>query len=78
MKVLEQLKDIEKKRFVRPWYLALTYMSIGDQDKAIKYLNKGYEIRDDMIMLRVEPLLRPLHANPRYQAIVRKMNFPEK
>ena len=78
LKMLEELKAIEKQRYVRPWCFVEAYASLGDVNKAVEYLQKGYEIRDDIIMLRSDPVLRPLRSDPRYQEIVRKMKFPEK
>jgi len=34
--------------------------------------------RDRMIWLRVDPWLEPLHGDPRFQEIVRRMNLPSK
>ena len=78
LKELEKLKAIEKQRYVRPWSFASAYASLGDVNKAVEYLQKGYQIKDDYIMLRFDPLLRPLRSDPRYQEIVRNMKFPEK
>jgi TolB-like protein/DNA-binding winged helix-turn-helix (wHTH) protein/tetratricopeptide (TPR) repeat protein len=49
----------------------------GEKDLAIDCLEKFYEIRSpDMVHLGVAPDWNPLRSDPRFQALIRKMNFP--
>lgn len=50
----------------------------GEADAAVTWLERAYSQRDGgMISLKVDPLLRNVHSNPRYKALLRKMNLPE-
>jgi hypothetical protein len=50
----------------------------GEPDAALTWLERAYEQRDSgMVFLKVDPLLRDLHSNPRFRALMRKMNLPE-
>jgi Flp pilus assembly protein TadD len=50
----------------------------GERDAAITWLERAYKQRDSsMVFLEIDPLLRNLHGNPRYRALMRKMNLPE-
>jgi TolB-like protein/lipoprotein NlpI len=50
----------------------------GEADAAVKWLDRAYSQRsDNMIFLKVDPLLRNLRSDPRYQDLLRKMNLPE-
>jgi TolB-like protein/Flp pilus assembly protein TadD len=50
----------------------------GEADAAVTWLERAYKQRDvSMLFLKVDPLLRNLHSNPRYKALLRKMNLPE-
>ena len=50
----------------------------GEADAAITWLERAYKQREvDMLFLKVDPLLRNLRGNSRYNALLRKMNLPE-
>jgi len=49
---------------------------LGEYDEALTWLEKTYEDRDvGLIILKTEPSMDPLRGNPRFQALLRKMNF---
>jgi TolB-like protein/lipoprotein NlpI len=50
----------------------------GEADAAVTWLERAYSQRDGaMISLKVEPLVRNLRSDARYNALMRKMNLPE-
>jgi tetratricopeptide (TPR) repeat protein len=51
----------------------------GDKDKAIQWLQRAYVQHDGgLVTVKVDPLLlKSLRSDPRYRAILRKMNLPE-
>jgi TolB-like protein/tetratricopeptide (TPR) repeat protein len=50
----------------------------GERDAAVTWLERAYRQRDgSMLFLKVDPLLRNLHSNPRYKVLLRKMNLPD-
>ncbi|MGD9589668.1 MAG: tetratricopeptide repeat protein [Pyrinomonadaceae bacterium] len=54
--------------------LACLYSSVGDKDRAFEYLDKAYLERNFMIpMIQVAPQLAPLRDDPRYTALVRRI-----
>ncbi len=60
------------------WVIAKAYVDLGEKDKAFVELNKAYEIRlSSLCWLKVEPQMDPLRSDPRYQELLRKMNFPQ-
>jgi tetratricopeptide (TPR) repeat protein len=77
LKLLEELKESEKKRYVNPWSFVLAYIGLGDHDKAIEYLQKGFEAHDAGFSLNTDPITGPIRSDPRFQEIVRKMIYPE-
>jgi serine/threonine-protein kinase len=53
------------------------YAGLGDKDRAIAALEHAWSVRDPgLFNVRVDPLLDPLRGDPRFEAIIRKMNFP--
>ena len=59
--------------------LVWAHAGVGDRDQAFARLEKAAaEKRDRMVWVKVDPLLAPLRSDPRYQDLVRRMNFPAK
>jgi len=51
----------------------------GKKDEVLEALNKCYEDRFEyMCWLKVDPLYDSVRSDPRFQALLRRMNFPEK
>ncbi len=77
-KVLEELKALSKEKYVSPYAMALIYTGLGEKDLAFEWLEKAYEERSFWLsFLKVAPSLDPLRSDPRFQDLLRRMNFPE-
>ena len=49
----------------------------GKKPKPSTWLERGFEVRDpNMPYISVDPTYDPLRAEPRFQALLRKMNLP--
>jgi TolB-like protein len=56
------------------WY----HVQLGEKDQAFAWLEKAYETHSGgMHQLKVEPAWDPLRDDPRFQDLLRRMNFPE-
>lgn len=59
------------------YQVAQVYAVRGEKEQAFKWLQIAFDNHDTgMLALLVEPLLRNLSDDPRYQALLAKMNFP--
>jgi serine/threonine-protein kinase len=58
------------------YFIAGVYATLGDKDEAFRILEKAVEERQALVILKVEPPLESLHSDPRWQALLRRMNFP--
>jgi len=63
------------RRVYMPVGIALRYMDARDYDRALDWLEEGYKVRDPHILALGVPLYDPLRANPRFQALARKLNL---
>lgn len=55
------------------------YAQWGDTAKALASLDTAVRLRDPGLeLLKTDPLMDPLRAEPRFQAILRKLNFPSR
>jgi serine/threonine-protein kinase len=79
LKALEQLQQIAAQRYVWNYTFALVHMALGENDKAIDYLERDYRDRADyeLALLQVDPMLDPLRGDPRFQALVAKVFAPK-
>lgn len=56
---------------------AQIYAQLGDRENAIAALNRAYEIRDGgLLSIKIDPMLDPIRSDPRFSAILRKMDCP--
>jgi predicted Zn-dependent protease len=77
-KILEQLEQISKKRYVSPYHMARICDALGKKDEALRWLETGYRERAAwMVALKIEPRFDGLRSDPRFQDLLRRMNFPE-
>jgi len=69
---------IAKGRYVSPLSRCWIYIGLGDKDQAFAWLEKGYERRVGwMPFLNTSFFFDPLRDDPRFQDLLRRMNFPE-
>jgi eukaryotic-like serine/threonine-protein kinase len=67
----------EQGRYIRPGWVAEVYARLGDNETAINWLERGFREHDDFLaLLKVWPMFDGLRSDPRFQSLVRRMNFP--
>jgi TolB-like protein len=75
-KILERLDGLSKDRYVGSLWRAGVWLGLGEKDRALENLEKAYLEREStMAFLRVWPLLDSLRSEPRFQALLKKMNL---
>jgi serine/threonine-protein kinase len=76
-KVLAQMKNLSENMYVSPFEHAIVYAGLGEKEEALRWLEKGLEERDhDMAFLNRWSMFDRLRSDPRFQDLVRRMNFP--
>jgi TolB-like protein/Tfp pilus assembly protein PilF len=76
-KILEQLLELSKRRYVMHYWIATVYAGIGDKDGAFHWLERAYHERSAwMAFLKVQPWFDVLRPDPRFMDLMRRMNFP--
>jgi serine/threonine protein kinase/Tfp pilus assembly protein PilF len=77
-KVLDQLNESSKQKYVPALYRAGIYAGLGEKDKAFEWLEKSYEDRSIGVgfgTIKVDPIYDPLRSDPRFQDLLRRMNL---
>ncbi len=60
-----------------PYWVAKINTGSGQNDEALKWLEKAYEERSGwLIWLKIDPTLDSLRSDSRFQDLLRRMNFP--
>ncbi|MBI3470185.1 MAG: tetratricopeptide repeat protein [Candidatus Solibacter usitatus] len=76
-KILRELEEKSKQRYVSPIYFAMVHMGLGQKDQAIEWLERTYQVRSHWLMtIPVDYQFDALHSEPRFQALLKKMNLP--
>ncbi|HEX2713824.1 MAG TPA: protein kinase, partial [Candidatus Acidoferrales bacterium] len=76
-KLLSELKEYSKRRYVSWLDLATIYAGLGEKDQAFASLEKAYEQREPLLIeARVEPLFDPLRSDPRFADLLRRLGLP--
>jgi len=70
-------ENLERGKFPDAWGLAEVYTALGDHDRALKWIEYGYEVRRDwMPWVKANTFLAPLHAEPRFREVLRRLDLP--
>jgi predicted Zn-dependent protease len=75
--LITALKETARHRYVSGFFFAEAYVGLGQRDQAVTWLERAYEEHDQwMVFANSYPGLDRLHSEPRFQALLRRMNFP--
>jgi TolB-like protein/DNA-binding winged helix-turn-helix (wHTH) protein/Tfp pilus assembly protein PilF len=78
MKLIDELKERSRQQHVSDSLFAEAYIGLGEQDEAMAWLERAYEEHDQrMVYIKTYPGWDALRSEPRFQALVRRMNFPQ-
>jgi len=78
-KILAQLSEEAKSRYVRPYSFAYIYLALGDKERAIDEMERAYREHDaaGAAWVKVDPMFDDLRGNPRFEALVQKVFAPK-
>jgi TolB-like protein/Flp pilus assembly protein TadD/predicted Ser/Thr protein kinase len=78
-KMLHQWLHRSETSYVSPYMIATVYAGLADKDKAFEYLENAYRERslDLPYFLRADLRMDSLRLDPRFQDLMRRMNFPK-
>jgi hypothetical protein len=76
--LIDDLKETARHRYVSGFFFAEAYVGIGQRDQAVTWLERAYEDHDQwMVFVNSYPGLDRLRSEPRFEALLRRMNFPQ-
>jgi serine/threonine-protein kinase len=75
--IVQDLQQRSNHQYVTPYMIGRVYAALGQIDEAFGQLEAAYEEHAAwMVMLKRDPRLDGLRSDPRYDALLRRMNFP--
>jgi tetratricopeptide (TPR) repeat protein len=75
-KLLDELLELSKTRGMPATHVALAYNGLGDTEKALEWLEKGFVEHDPkMAFLKVDPKWNNLRATPQFIELMKRLNF---
>ena len=75
LRILQRLTELEQQKWVPSYCFAVVHLGLGDRQQALRRLERAYDERDgyNIELIRVDPLLTPLHGDPRFEALAEKV-----
>ena len=76
--ILRRLEVRAQHEYVQPIEMVIRYMMVDQKEKALEWIEKGYELREQSMPYIATHLCfcEPLFDDPRFIRIVQKMNLP--
>ena len=77
LKVLASMQERAKKESTDPIGFAWIYLSLGDNETALNWLEKTYDERPNvqLAFFKVSKFYDPLRSHPRFIALLRKIGL---
>ena len=71
------LEAMSRETYVPSLFLAVAYEHLGRRGQALEKLEAAYDAHDPyLVLLRTSPWFDPLHADGRFEDLLRRMKFP--
>ena len=75
-KVLAELSEVARQRYVCPYEVATVHACLGDKESAMQWLQKGYEERADcMAWAGTDPKLDALQGDARFEGLLQRIGL---
>jgi TolB-like protein/class 3 adenylate cyclase/Tfp pilus assembly protein PilF len=75
VQMLAELEELARHGNVRAFWRTLLYLSLGNRDDAIRWLEQGIADHEglDIVYIKVDPLFDTLRGDPRFEALVQEV-----
>lgn len=75
-KVLDELFQLQKRRYVPPLAFTYVYIGLGNKDQAFAWLEKSYQERSNHIaFFKVNPTVDSLRSDPRFADLLKRIGL---
>jgi serine/threonine protein kinase/tetratricopeptide (TPR) repeat protein len=78
LKLVREFEDLSAHSYVDFYFIATIYAGLGDKEQTFHWLEKAYQERSNqMVWLAVDPFWYPIHSDPRYKDMLRRVGLPK-
>ena len=75
-RIIVELDELSKQRYVCAGLPALIYMELGEKERMFEWLEKFVADKDGWcVWLKMEPAWEPVRSDPRFQALMKKVGL---
>jgi serine/threonine protein kinase/Tfp pilus assembly protein PilF len=75
--VLDDIRALAARSYVKPYFLALAHVAAGDRDAAFEYFEQSFAEQEPwLIWFGTDPMLECLHDDPRFLSLLERMKNP--
>ena len=76
-KILDDFLSASETRHAKPYFIAMCYTALGENDKAFEWFEKAFEEQNEwMVWFGTDPKLDALRRDARYFEILKRINNP--
>jgi TolB-like protein len=76
LEVLQTLEAIARDRYVPPYAMAQVYLGLGQQEQALDWLDRAFEVHDvHLILLPADPKWDPVRGDARFVTLLKRCGF---
>jgi serine/threonine protein kinase/Tfp pilus assembly protein PilF len=77
-RLLAELMEMSKQKYVSPYPLATVYAALGDKDRAFEWLEKVYEEHSYyVIWLNIDPIFDQMRTDARFTGLLNRVGFTQ-
>ena len=77
-KILEELKELSRHRYVSSYEVAAIYVALSQNERALQLLERAYKEHSfHLVFLNVWPEFGPLHGDPRFHDLIHRLEVPQ-
>ena len=77
LQILDDLTNLAQCKYVAPHFFAGIHIGLGENDRALDYLEKSYEDHSHwLIYLHIDPVMDDLRNEPRFQDLLKRVGLP--
>jgi tetratricopeptide (TPR) repeat protein len=74
--ILDKMSQDSAKKYVSPYDIAVIHTGLGENDRAMEWLNKAFDEHSGfLVYVYLDPRLKSLHRDARFQDLLRRMGF---
>lgn len=77
-RLLQELSELSRRRYVSPYDVATVYAAYGDTEQTLTFLEKAYEERSGWLALwlKVDPKFNSVRIQPRFSSLLKRVGVP--